>query len=121
MAKMQKEEILNLQKLAAKYEDTKRKHREAGIMLERQVYDKRKDSIVLDEVNALDGKHVTYRSIGRIYVKEPLHVIKDKIKQDIDKRDQESVTLKSQREYLQKQLLSQESELKDIVKSVNAR
>ena len=121
MAKMKKEEILNLQKLAAKYEDTKRKHREAGILLERQVYDKRKDTIVLDQVNALDDKHVTYRSIGKIYIKEPLNAIKKKIKEDIDQRDQESVNLKSRREYLQKQLVSQESELKDIVKTMNSR
>ena len=47
--------------------------------------------------------------------------LKRKIKEDIDQRDQESVNLKSRREYLQKQLVSQESELKDIVKTMNSR
>ena len=121
MAKMQKEEILSLRKLAAQYEDTKRQHREAGILLERHVYDKRKDTIVLDQIDTLDEEHATYRSIGKIYVKEPLSAIKLKIKEGIDQREQESASIKSRREYLQKQLLSQEGELKDIVKTVNSR
>lgn len=121
MAKMQKEEILSLRKLAAQYEDTKRQHREAGILLERHVYDKRKDTIVLDQIDTLDEEHATYRSIGKIYIKEPLSTIKLKIKEGIDQREQESANIKSRREYLQKQLLSQEGELKDLVKTVNSR
>ena len=118
---MQQEEILSLRKLAAKYEDTKRQHREAGILLERHVYDKRKDTIVLDQIDTLDEEHATYRSIGKIYIKEPLSTIKLKIKEGIDQREQESANIKSRREYLQKQLLSQEGELKDLVKTVNSR
>ena len=44
-----------------------------------------------------------------------------KIKEGMDQREQESSNIKSRREYLQKQLLSQEGELKDIVKTVNSR
>ena len=120
-AKMSKEEMVQLQTLAGQYEDVKRQHREANLLMGRFEYEKKKDVLTLQEVASLESGRNTYRSIGKSYVMQPLEKIQDQIKSDITNRESEGTTLQSRQGYLQKRLISLEGELKDLVGGINSR
>jgi tetratricopeptide (TPR) repeat protein len=120
-SKMSKEEIAQLQELMGQYETTKRESRQANMQAGQFEYEKKMDGLTLKEVEALDVHRNTYRSIGKIYIRQPLPQIKEQIKSDIKKREAEYASVQSKIGFINKRLVSLEGELKDFVGAINAR
>eukprot|EP01125_Pyxidicula_operculata_P001718 TRINITY_DN11542_c0_g1_i1.p1 TRINITY_DN11542_c0_g1~~TRINITY_DN11542_c0_g1_i1.p1 ORF type:complete len:124 (-),score=30.47 TRINITY_DN11542_c0_g1_i1:55-426(-) len=73
----------------------------------------------IQELEEMSEKTPSYKSVGRMFIKEDLPELKNQLKQMLTDVDEQIKTLDSRKEYIKKQVKQDEDNLNEVVSQIN--